>query len=715
MPARGVVHGFDQRAADTFAVFAVERRQILPSRERDHVSCVMCGGSAWRRCGYRRSGCDPTAAAIDRSRLLPTTRTVRPVSATFMFVSLSSREGRCRPDRSRGATTRGQGHDGPAVLALSDVTAQLHAATVVQPERRGGLSFSLLDFLAACRHPGRAPVHCAMNEHHAPNPITEVLRAYWKADRWMLLTVAAVVVLSSATAVAAPYLFSRLIDALSHRGALHALMAGFVVYAVLLGLSSALQRVVQYLAFMTSGNLGFITSTRFFERVLKKTTAFFVEHNPTEIQSANTRGSRALAVLVQLALMDLIPGTLQIVFTLVTLGAMINLEVAAITAAYGAIAVTIAIVSARRSRVYLDRAIEAGQDNARFVGGAINAMETLRHFGSHRWMSERFAEKARAERDNWRAYVMQHVGFLALLGLGLAVQFSVTFWLLLPRHAAGALSIGDIVLFNTLLLQLNLPFDMLARSIDESVRSRAALVPFTARWTAPEERQVSHASAFVPREGRIVFERVGYAYGNGRGVRDVDFVAERGGITFIVGEPGAGKSTVFRLALKSIEPTAGRILVDGVDLATIDRADWYGAVAVVPQDVVLLNESLEDNILLGRPRDARRLRDAAAKATILPFIEGLPDGLRTTVGERGLKLSGGERQRIAIARALYGDPTVLFLDEASSALDEATERDIMEHGRLLARDVTVIAITHRRSVIGPTDKVVRLGTARVPA
>ncbi len=604
---------------------------------------------------------------------------------------------------------------GPAVLAFSDVTAQLHAATVVQPERHGGLSFSLLDFLAACRHPGRAPVHCAMNEHHAPNPITEVLRAYWKADRWMLLTVAAVVVLSSATAVAAPYLFSRLIDALSHHGAMHALMAGFVVYAVLLGLSSALQRVVQYLAFMTSGNLGFITSTRFFERVLKKTTAFFVEHNPAEIQSANTRGSRTLAVLVQLALMDLIPGTLQIVFTLVTLGTLINPQVAAITAAYGAIAVTIAMVSARRSRVYLDRAIEAGQDNARFVGGAINAMETLRHFGSHRWMSERFAEKARTERDNWRAYVMQHVGFLALLGLGLAVQFSVTFWLLLPRHAAGALSIGDIVLFNTLLLQLNLPFDMLARSIDESVRSRAALVPFTALWTAPEERQVSHASAFVPREGRIVFECVGYAYGNGRGVRDVDFVAERGGITFIVGETGAGKSTVFKLALKSIEPTAGRILVDGVDLATIDRADWYGAVAVVPQDVVLLNESLEDNILLGRPRDARRLRDAAAKATILPFIEGLPDGLRTTVGERGLKLSGGERQRIAIARALYGDPTVLFLDEASSALDEATERDIMEHVRLLARDVTVIAITHRRSVIGPTDKVVRLGDARVPA
>ncbi|WP_269113288.1 ATP-binding cassette domain-containing protein [Burkholderia stagnalis] len=156
-------------------------------------------------------------------------------------------------------------------------------------------------------------------------------------------------------------------------------------------------------------------------------------------------------------------------------------------------------------------------------------------------------------------------------------------------------------------------------------------------------------------------------------------------------------------------------LFDGVDLADIDRADCYGAIAVVPQDVVLLNESLEDNILLGRPRDAQRLRDAATKASILPFIDALPDGFRTTVGERGLKLSGGERQRIAIARALYGNPALLFLDEASSALDEATERDIMEHVRLLVGDVTVLAITHRRTVIEATDNVVVLGDASIPA
>jgi ABC-type multidrug transport system fused ATPase/permease subunit len=212
-----------------------------------------------------------------------------------------------------------------------------------------------------------------------------------------------------------------------------------------------------------------------------------------------------------------------------------------------------------------------------------------------------------------------------------------------------------------------------------------------------------------------VFEDVGYAYGNGRGVKDIRFTAERGAITFLVGETGSGKSTIFKLALKSVEPDQGRILVDGLDLATIDRADWYGAVAVVPQDVVLLNESLSDNILLGRPRDETRLRRAAEKAAILPFIEALPEDFETKVGERGLKLSGGERQRIAIARALYGDPAVLFLDEASSALDEATERDIMDHIRLLARDVTVVAITHRRSVIAATDSVIDLDKQRLRA
>ncbi|WP_264296507.1 ABC transporter transmembrane domain-containing protein [Mesorhizobium sp. B4-1-4] len=457
----------------------------------------------------------------------------------------------------------------------------------------------------------------------------------------MLLVVTVVVLLSSVASIAAPLLFSRLIDRLPQDSFPTVLAWGFVAYAVLLGLSSALQHMVQYLSLMSAENLGFINGTRFFERILKKTSTFFVEHNPAEIQNASQRGRSALTTLVQLGLIVFIPGATQILLTLATLGTLINAEVAAIVVIYGVAAVTLSLISARRARVFLDKAIEAGQENARFVGNAMNAMETLRHFGSHGWMSRRFTAKAEEVRDNWRAYVLQRVAYIAVLGLGLSVQFAVTFLLLLPRYGAGTLTIGDVVLFNTLLLQLNMPFEMIAHAIDDVARSRAALVPLAAMWAAPEERQVLHAPTFMPSEGRIVFEGVSYNYANGRGVAAIDFTAERGGVTFLVGETGSGKSTLFKLALKSAELAQGRILVDGVDLATIGRPDWYSAVAVVPQDAVPLNENLADNILLGRPRDEMRLRRAAEKAALLSFIEALPGGFETTVGERCLKLSGG--------------------------------------------------------------------------
>lgn len=544
-----------------------------------------------------------------------------------------------------------------------------------------------------------------------PPPVAEILGAYWKTDRRLLLLIAGSVVLSSLASVAAPYLFSRLIDRLPSDG-VDALAGGFLLYAVMLGAGSVLQNAVQYLSFLSGENLGFITSTRYFARLLKKTNSFFLDHNAAELQVAGEKGRGALKIVVQLGLVAFIPSALQIVLTLVTLGALINLQVVLIVLVYGTVAVTVSAIATRRARIHREAAVEAGQQNARFVGNAMNAMETLRQFGGSTWMVQRFEQKAQSVRDSWRAYVLQRIGFIALLGIGLAVEFVVTFHLLLPRYQSGALSIGDIVLFNLLLLQLNMPFEMIARSIDDVARSWSMMGPLSTLWAAPEEQQVADAQRFAGASGHLEFQQVSHRYGNGRGVSNVSFKAERGSINFLMGPTGAGKSTLLKLALKSIDPQHGRILVDGVDLSRIDRAAWHAAVAVVPQDVILLNESLADNILLGRARDDHRLRHAAGKAAILPLIEALPEGLETTVGERGLKLSGGERQRIAIARALYGEPAILFLDEASSALDEATEREIMGHIRALVNDITVVAITHRRSIVSPTDRVIELESDR---
>ncbi|HDS1510682.1 ABC transporter ATP-binding protein [Stenotrophomonas maltophilia] len=550
-----------------------------------------------------------------------------------------------------------------------------------------------------------------MMKNAVPPPVAEILGAYWKTDRRLLLLIAGSVVLSSLASVAAPYLFSRLIDRLPSDG-VDALAGGFLLYAVMLGAGSVLQNTVQYLSFLSGENLGFITSTRYFARLLKKTNSFFLDHNAAELQVAGEKGRGALKIVVQLGLVAFIPSALQIVLTLVTLGALINLQVVLIVLVYGTVAVTVSAIATRRARIHREGAVEAGQQNARFVGNAMNAMETLRQFGGSTWMVQRFEQKAQSVRDSWRAYVLQRIGFIALLGIGLAVEFVVTFQLLLPRYQSGALSIGDIVLFNLLLLQLNMPFEMIARSIDDVARSWSMMGPLSTLWAAPEEQQVADAQRFAGASGHLEFQQVSHRYGNGRGVSNVSFRVERGSINFLMGPTGAGKSTLLKLALKSIDPQHGRILVDGVDLSRIDRAAWHAAVAVVPQDVILLNESLADNILLGRARDDHRLRHAAGKAAILPLIEALPEGLETTVGERGLKLSGGERQRIAIARALYGEPAILFLDEASSALDEATEREIMGHIRALANDVTVVAITHRRGIVSPTDRVIELESDR---
>ena len=540
-----------------------------------------------------------------------------------------------------------------------------------------------------------------------------LLCGYWKSSRWTLVSVALIVFLSSVTTVGAPYLFSKTIDLLASETWFKTITAGFFLYALLSGISVGLRNVVQYLSVMSGENLGFIARVSFFERILRKTVHFFFDHNPAEIQNAQATGQQALNQVLQLALIVFIPGITQITLALIVLARAISAEVAVMVLAYGTFFIAVTYYANERTRPLLEAAFSATQQNAKFIGNAVNAMETLRYFGSDRWIAGRFSEKAREVRDNWRRFCLRRIGYAGVYGVALAVQFSITFALLLPRYKAGALSIGDIVLFNTLLLQLNQPFEMIGQAIDNMIRSYSQFLPYAQMWLAPEEVEPDDYKRLALSNGRIAFEDVGFSYENGRGVQCVNFVAERGRITYLTGETGAGKSTVFKLVLKSLEPEKGRIAIDGIDLRAITRGDWLTTIGIVPQEVMLLNDTLMTNIVLGRPLNEKRLREAAEKAAIVRFIERLPDGFETNIGERGLRLSGGERQRIAIARALYAEPQILFLDEASSALDEATEKDIMDRLRVIADEVTIIAITHRKSVFAVGDRIVRLDGGRV--
>ena len=538
---------------------------------------------------------------------------------------------------------------------------------------------------------------------------------FWQAARWMLAGIALVVLGSAAVSVATPYLFSRLIDVLGASELPAALAWMFVGYALVRGLGQLLGYTVNYLSLIAAENLNFIAATSFFETLLRKPGSFFIEHNPVEIQSARAEGQAAVYILVQLAIIVFLPGLVQIGLAVALLGAVINLEIVVIVAVYGTCFVSLTYAANRWTRQLLDRAIEANQDNSRFVGNAVNAMETLRYFNGDRWISRRFSEKAELSRRSWTGWARRRIALAGLFGGALATQLAITFVLLLPRFEAGLLSVGDIVLINLMLIQLNQPFEMIGVAIDDVMRSISRFMPFARMWNAPDATAAHGGERLTLTEGRLSFEAVSFRYGARQVLEAVSFEAAPGAITFITGNTGSGKSTLFKLALKAIEPTSGRITIDGVDLGKVARESWYEAVGVVPQDVMLLNDSLAANIVLGRGVDPARLRVAAEQASILSFIDALPDGFETTVGERGLKLSGGERQRVSIARALYGQPRVLFLDEASSALDERTEGEIMGELRRLKDEVTILAITHRRSVIGPQDRVIRLAGGSAPA
>jgi len=541
-------------------------------------------------------------------------------------------------------------------------------------------------------------------------PVRAIYGRFWRESWPALVGVALMVVVAAIAEVATPYYFSRLIDTLN-ADLVTGMAFSFVLYAALLGFAGAVSHMTSYIAWGVAQSLNFIVGTSFFERIVNKRVAFFIEHNPVAIQKARAEGEEALFVFVQLGIIVLLPALLNIGLGAAVLGTVIDPEIILIVLAYGAVFIALTYVANRWTAPFLEKAVEADQDNAAFVGNAINAMETLRYFNGDRWIAENFSSKAGQVRTAWRQWSARRMIYAAGISVALAVQLAVTFLILIPRYEAGQLSVGDIVLINTLMMQLNRPFEMVGSAIDDIVRSFAKLVPFGRMWAEPEDDDA--AGRFTVDGGRLEFAHVSRRYGDTPVVEDVSFVAERGRLTFITGPTGAGKSTLFKLALKALEPEQGRITVDGMDLATVGRASWYAAIGVVPQEVMLLNDTLAANIVLGRDRDAAKLERATQLASIHKFIVSQPDGFETNVGERGLKLSGGERQRIAIARALYDSPEFLFLDEASSALDEATEAAIMAELRTLSAQTTIIAITHRKSVIAETDTVVRL-KARKP-
>jgi len=284
---------------------------------------------------------------------------------------------------------------------------------------------------------------------------------------------------------------------------------------------------------------------------------------------------------------------------------------------------------------------------------------------------------------------------------------------------AGRMGPGDVTAAILILINLYAPLNILGfayREIRQSFIDLEAMMEL--RRQKPDVAEATDAVDPPPGDGRggsVVFESVSFRHGaRSQGLESVSFVANPGETVALVGPSGAGKTTLVRLALRMIDPQAGRILLDGVDLTRVKISALRRMVALVPQDVALFNDSLLANIAFARP-EATPLEIAAAAdaAELTEFIAGLPEGMETRVGERGLKLSGGERQRVGIARALLAGPRVLILDEATSALDSRTEAAIQDTLKRARAGRTTLVVAHRLSTVADADQILVLRRGKI--
>jgi len=349
--------------------------------------------------------------------------------------------------------------------------------------------------------------------------------------------------------------------------------------------------------------------------------------------------------------------------------------------------------------------------NQKAIDSLLN-FETVKYFGNEAFESRRYDENL----ARYQVAAVKSQKSLAVLNLGQQTIIAIGLILILWRATSGVMNgtmtLGDLVLVNTLMIQLYIPLNFLGviyREIKQSLTDMDRM--FSLLNTDKEIADSPNAQPLVIQNYAIGpdihFEHVSFHYDSKREIlRDVSFNIPAGTITAVVGQSGAGKSTLARLLFRFYDVQSGKILIDGQNIQDVQQASLRKVIGIVPQDTVLFNDTIGYNIAYGNPgATPEAVQEAARAAQIDGFIERLPDGYNTQVGERGLKLSGGEKQRVAIARTLLKSPAMLIFDEATSALDSKTERAFQEELLSLAKNRTTLIIAHRLSTIVHADQI----------
>jgi ABC-type transport system involved in Fe-S cluster assembly fused permease/ATPase subunit len=522
--------------------------------------------------------------------------------------------------------------------------------------------------------------------------------------------------------IAVPYSFKWATDAISDpaRASLVPVLAGPLAFTLLYGglrilmalLSQARDAIFADVAMHAVRRL----ARDVFSHLHLLSLRFHLERKTGGLTRILERGRNSIETIVRTTMLTAIPTIVEFALILAVFLYQFDWRYAAVVSLM-ILAYMGYTAAATNWRIAIRRAMnECDTDaNTKAIDSLLN-FETVKYFNAEEREKQRYDKSiARYERMSIKTYTS-----LAWLNAGQAVIFALGLTTAMGMSIAGIESgthtVGDFVLINAMMIQLYQPLNFMGVVYREIRQSAIDIeMMFAILGQHPEVEDRAGAKPLVVTSGKLLFENVSFHYDPRRVIlKDVSFEVPAGKTVAIVGPSGAGKSTLSRLIFRFYEPSAGRIAIDGQDIAMVTQTSLRASIGVVPQDTVLFNDTIAYNIRYGRfDATDTEVREAARLARIDHFIEHIPGGYEAQVGERGLKLSGGEKQRVAIARTILKAPPILVLDEATSALDSFTEGEIQDALDLVARGRTTLVIAHRLSTIINADEIIVLDKGRI--
>jgi ATP-binding cassette, subfamily B, heavy metal transporter len=549
----------------------------------------------------------------------------------------------------------------------------------------------------------------------------KTLFPYLWAYKWRMLLALGFLIGAKMANVGVPLLLKQLIDHMtitaSNPRALLVLPAGILIAYGALRLSTTMFTELREFVFAKVTQRAVRTvALKVFRHLHSLSLRFHLNRQTGGMTRDIERGTRGISSLVSYTLFSILPTLVEITLVIGYLALHYDVWFSVITFAALIVYITFTVM-VTEWRTHFRRTMNELDSKAttKAIDSLIN-YETVKYFGNEDYESHRYDEGLQHYE---RAAVTSQTS-LSLLNTGQSTIIAITVTLILWRATQGVIdgvmTLGDLVLINAFMIQLYIPLNFLGviyREIKQSLADMERL--FTLLDQHREIADTPDAKPLAIDGAEVRFSHVNFSYESKRQILfDVDFTITPGTTTAVVGHSGSGKSTLSRLLFRFYDIDAGAIMIDGQDLRDVTQASLRRAIGIVPQDTVLFNDTIEYNIAYGKPGATRDEVVAVAKAAYIhDFIESLPDGYATMVGERGLKLSGGEKQRVAIARTLLKDPAILIFDEATSALDSKSEQAIQAQLKDIARSRTTMVIAHRLSTIADAAQILVLDHGRI--